>query len=71
VVPLMTGHTFHSKEFDLVLFFLARDLEAAWEYGKQIRAIDGVWDTRFSVIAHFEPLVPLERFREYAVGGAT
>jgi len=71
VVPLMTGHTFHSKEFDLVLFFLARDLEAAWEYGKAIRAIDGVWDTRFSVIAHFEPLVPLERFREYAAGGAT
>ena len=71
VLPLMTGHTFHSKEFDLVLFFLSPDLEAAWEYGKQIRAIDGVWDTRFSVVAHFEPLIALERFREYAAGGAT
>jgi hypothetical protein len=69
VIPLMAGHTFHSKEFDLVLFFLSGDLEAAWEFGKRLRAIEGVWDTYFSLIAHFEAMVPLERFREYAASG--
>ena len=69
VIPLMAGHTFHSKEFDLVLFFLSRDLEAAWTFGKLLRSIEGVWDTEFRVIAHFEPLVSLERFREFASGG--
>ena len=69
VIPLIAGHTFHSKEFDLVLFFLSRDLEAAWTFGKLLRSIEGVWDTDFSIIAHFEPLVPLERFREFASGG--
>jgi len=69
VIPLMAGHTFHSKEFDLVLFFLSRDLEAAWEFGKLLRSIEGVWDTEFSIIAHFEPMVPLERFREFASSG--
>jgi hypothetical protein len=71
VIPLMAGHTFHSKEFDLVLFFLSRDLEAAWEFGKLLRSIEGVWDTDFSLIAHFEPLVPLEQFREFASRGQT
>jgi len=66
VIPLMAGHTFHSDEFDLVMFFLSRDLEAAWEFGKLLRSVDGVWDTDFSIIAHFEPLVPLKRFREFA-----
>ncbi len=69
VIPLMAGHTFHSKEFDLVLFFLSRDLEAAWEFGKLLRSIEGVWDTDFSIIAHFEPMVPLEQFREFASSG--
>jgi hypothetical protein len=69
VIPLMAGHTFHSKEFDLVLFFLANSLEAAWEFGKQLRALDGVWDTYFSLVAHFEAMVPLYRFREYASRG--
>ena len=69
VIPLMAGHTFHSKEFDLVLFFLSRDLEAAWTFGKLLRSIEGVWDTEFRVIAHFEPLVSLERFREFASSG--
>ncbi len=69
VIPLMAGHTFHSKEFDLVLFFLSRDLESAWELGKHIRSIEGVWDTDFSLIAHFEAMVPLERFREFASSG--
>ena len=64
IIPLMTGHTFHSKEFDMVLFFLSNDLNAAWEFGKLIRSIDGVWDTQFNILAHFEPLVPLRRFRE-------
>ena len=63
VIPLMAGHTFHSKEFDLVLFFLTKNLESAWEYGKILRAIEGVWDTELSLIAHFEGLVPLEKFR--------
>jgi hypothetical protein len=66
VIPLMAGHTFHSKEFDLVLFFLANSLEAAWEFGKRLRALDGVWDTYFALLAHFEAMVPLWRFREYA-----
>jgi len=69
VMPLMAGHTFHSKEFDLVLFFLSRDLEAAWEFGKLLRSIEGVWDTELCLIAHFEALVPLERFREFASRG--
>jgi len=69
VIPLMAGHTFHSKEFDLVLFFLSRDLEAAWTFGKTLRSIEGVWDTDFSIIAHFEPMVSLERFREFASSG--
>jgi hypothetical protein len=69
VIPMMAGHTFHSKEFDLVLFFLSRDLEAAWEFGKLLRSIEGVWDTKFSILAHFEPMVPLEQFREFASSG--
>ena len=69
VIPMMAGHTFHSKEFDLVLFFLSRDLEAAWEFGKLLRSIEGVWDTEFSILAHFEPMVPLEQFREFASSG--
>jgi len=71
IIPLMAGHTFHSKEFDLVLFFLANSLEAAWEFGKQLRALDGVWDTYFSLVAHFEAMVPLWRFREYTSRGRT
>lgn len=63
-VPLMTGHTFHSKDFDLVLFFLAKSLEGAWEFVKTLRVIDGVWDTEVNLIAHFEGLVTLKRFRE-------
>ncbi|MFB0558466.1 MAG: hypothetical protein ACETVY_05040 [Candidatus Bathyarchaeia archaeon] len=65
VIPLMAGHTFHSKEFDIVLFFLSGDLESAWEFGKRLRSIEGVWDTDFSLIAHFEAMVPLEKFREF------
>jgi hypothetical protein len=65
VIPLMTGHTFHSKEFDMVLFFLSNELEAAWQFGKYLRSIEGVWDTQFDIIAHFEPLVPLGEFRRY------
>ncbi len=64
VIPLMTGHTFHSKEFDLVLFFLARGLESAWEFVKWLRVIDGVWDTEVNLIAHFEGLVALRRFKD-------
>lgn len=64
VIPLMTGHTFHSKEFDLVLFFLTKNLESAWEYGKLLRSIEGVWDTELSLIAHFEGLIPLDQFRD-------
>lgn len=71
VIPLMTGHTFHSKEFDLVFFFLSRDLENAWEFGKLLRSIDGVWDTELNLVAHFEALVSLERFKELASGGRT
>jgi len=63
-MPLMTGHTFHSKEFDLVLFFLAKSLESAWEFVKALRVIDGVWDTEVNLIAHFEGLVTLKRFKE-------
>jgi len=65
VVPLMTGHTFHSKEFDQVLFFLSEDLEGAWRLNKRLRAIDGVWDTYVSLIAHFEAMVPLEQFQGF------
>jgi len=65
-MPLMTGHTFHSKEFDLVLFFLAKSLESAWEFVKWLRVIDGVWDTEVNLIAHFEGLVTLRRFKELA-----
>jgi len=71
VISLMTGHTFHSKEFDLVLFFLSRDLEAAWEFGKLLRSIEGVWDTELCLIAHFEAMVPLEQFRKLASIGRT
>jgi len=63
-IPLMTGHTFHSKEFDLVVFFLAKSLESAWEFVKALRVIDGVWDTEVNLIAHFEGLVTLKRFKE-------
>jgi len=73
VIPLMTGHTFHSKEFDLVLFFLAKSLENAWGFVKALRDIDGVWDTEVSLIAHFEGLTTLKRFKELvsatSVGG--
>ncbi|MDH5449456.1 MAG: hypothetical protein OEX77_00965 [Candidatus Bathyarchaeota archaeon] len=65
-IPLMTGHTFHSKEFDLVLLFLAKNLESAWEFVKTLRAIDGVWDTEVNLLAHFEGLVTLERFKKLA-----
>ena len=65
-IPLMTGHTFHSKDFDMVLFFLAKNLESAWEFVKVLRVIDGVWDTEVNLIAHFEGLIPLRRFRELA-----
>jgi len=63
-IPLMTGHTFHSKDFDLVLFFLAKSLESAWEFVKALRVIDGVWDTEVNLIAHFEGLISLKRFKE-------
>jgi len=66
IIPLMAGHTFHSKEFDVVLFFLAHSLEATWDFVKNIRSIEGVWDTKIGIIAHFEAMVPLEEFREYA-----
>ncbi len=66
IIPLMAGHTFHSKEFDVVLFFLAYSLEAAWDFVKHIRSIEGVWDTKLGILAHFEAKVPLEEFREYA-----
>jgi hypothetical protein len=66
IIPLMAGHTFHSKEFDVVLFFLAYSLEAAWDFVKHIRSIEGVWDTVLGIMAHFESMVPLEEFREYA-----
>ena len=66
IIPLMAGHTFHSKEFDVVLFFLANNLEAAWDFVKHIRSIEGVWDTKLGIIAHFESMVPLDKFREYA-----
>lgn len=63
-IPLMTGHTFHSKEFDLVLFFLAKNLENAWKFVKTLRLIEGVWDTEVNLIAHFEGLTTLKRFKE-------
>ena len=63
-IPLITGHTFHSKDFDIVVFFLAKSLESAWEFVKALRVIDGVWDTEVNVIAHFEGLIPLKRFKE-------
>ncbi|UCH57539.1 MAG: hypothetical protein JSV18_01055 [Candidatus Bathyarchaeota archaeon] len=66
VIPLIAGHTFHSKEFDLVLFFLSRNLDSAWKFGKRLRSMNGVWDTELSLIAHFEALAPLERLRELA-----
>jgi len=69
VVPLMSGHTFHSAEFDLVFFFLSKDLESAWEFGKFIRGINGVRDTDLSLIAHFEALVSLGEFRRLASSG--
>lgn len=63
-LPLMAGHTFHSKDFDAVLFFLAKSLESAWEFVKALRAIHGVWDTEVNLIAHFEGLVSLKQFKE-------
>lgn len=69
VIPLMTGHTFHSKEFDLLLFFLSRDLDSAWEFSKILRAVNGVRDTDLRLIAHFEALVSLEHFRKFASSG--
>lgn len=71
ITPLMTGHTFHSKEFDLLLFFLSGDLEGVWEFVKLIRAINGVRDTHLDLFAHFEALVPLEQFRELVSSGRT
>jgi len=69
VIPLMSGHTFHSAEFDLVFFFLSKDLESAWGFGKFIRGINGVKDTDLSLIAHFEALVSLGEFRRLASSG--
>lgn len=66
IIPLMAGHTFHSKEFDVVMFFLAYSLESAWEFVKHIRTIKGIWDTNLGIIAHFESLVSLDKFRVYA-----
>ena len=66
VIPLMTGHTFHSKDFDAVLFFLTRSLGSAWDFVKALRTIQGVWDTEVNLIAHFEGLVPLKKFKELA-----
>jgi len=63
-IPLMTGHTFHSKDFDLVLFFLAKNLEHAWQFVKTLRNIDGVWDTEVNLIAHFEGLTTLKQFKK-------
>jgi hypothetical protein len=63
-LPLMAGHTFHSKDFDAVLFFLAKSLESAWEFVKALRATHGVWDTDVNLIAHFEGFVPLKQFKE-------
>ncbi|UCE43577.1 MAG: hypothetical protein JSV57_04245 [Candidatus Bathyarchaeota archaeon] len=63
-IPLMTGHTFHTKDFDSVLFFLSRSLEGAWEFVKALRVIPGVWDTEVNLIAHFEGLVPLKQFKK-------
>ena len=65
IIPLMSGHTFHSKEFDIVLFFLAQRLEDIWNFTKYIREKDGVWDTQLGIIAHFESLVSLEKFQSY------
>jgi len=66
VIPMMMGHTFHSKEFDLALFFLAKSLESAWEFVKALRVVDGVWDTDVDLMAHFEALTTLKRFKELA-----
>jgi len=66
VTPIMMGHTFHSKEFDLVIFFLAKSLESAWEFVKTLRVVDGVWDTDVDLMAHFEGLTTLKRFKELA-----
>ena len=71
LMPLMSGHTFHSKEFDLLLFFLSKDIESTWEFSKILRAVNGVRDTDLSLIAHFEALVPLEQFRKLASSGRT
>jgi len=69
-IALMTGYTFHSKEFDLVLFFLAKSLESAWEFVKALRVIDGVWDTEVNIIAHFEGLATLNQFKKLASASA-
>jgi len=63
-IPLMNGYTFHSKEFDQVLFFLAKSLESAWEFVKALRVIDGVWDTEVNLIAHFEGMATLNQFKK-------
>lgn len=66
IVPLMAGHTFHSKEFDSLLFYLSKNLESMWEFSKTLRSIAGIRDTDSSVIAHFEALTPLKNFKDYA-----
>jgi hypothetical protein len=66
IVPLMAGHTFHSKEFDSLLFYLSNNLESMWEFSKTLRSIDGIRDSDSSIIAHFEALTPLKNFKDYA-----
>jgi hypothetical protein len=66
IIPLMAGHTFHSKEFDSLLFYLSNNLESVWEFSKTLRSIEGIRDTDSSIIAHFEALAPLKDFKEYA-----
>jgi len=34
------------------------------EFAKTLRVIDGVWDTEVNLIAHFEGLISLKRFKE-------
>jgi hypothetical protein len=62
----MAGHTFHSKEFDSLLFYLSKNLESVWEFSKILRSIEGIRDTDSSIIAHFEALTPLKNFKDYA-----
>ena len=65
-IPLMTGHAFHSREFDSVLFYLSKDLDSAWKFTKKVREIPGVRDTQTSLFSHFEALVPLDEFKRLA-----